>query len=128
MPKVRQNCKWIKHSPEANYISGKVYPDHDHPDLLRALRALSKYDDWVNEKLIPIACKWIDENRERVIDGMSSEEMNDMGAAIEKAYQLITEDGFIASSENAESVVGLNENNINPLWQKETEAQINQEN
>jgi len=33
-------------------------------------------------------CKWIDENRVRVIEGMSDEEMNDMGAAIENSISI----------------------------------------
>jgi hypothetical protein len=127
MGKIRQNCKWIPLLPEESDEAGKKYQGHDHPDLLRALRALSNYDIWVSDRLIPIVSKWIDENRDRVTDGMTEDEMNDMGAAIEKAYQIIKADGYIASRLEEGGKSKISTKNINPIWQETTKKYIEAE-
>ena len=54
--------------------------------------------------------------------------MNDMGAAIEKAYQLIVDDGFIESSKKNGDISSIDPKNINPLWRKITKGYIASEN
>ncbi len=125
---VRQNCKWIKLVRDENESTGSVFVESDQPDLLRALRAISDYEKWVGDRLMPIANKWIQENRERIIEGMSAEEMNDMGAAIEKAYQLIEEEGYIAERTSARESFDLDTAQINPLWKEKTKQFIECEN
>ena len=95
MSNVKQNCKWMPCKRLRSTHAGINFDISDHPSLLAALRELSDYEDWIEHRLIPIVSKWIDENRERVIEGMSEEEMNDMGASIEKAYSLLVDDGYI---------------------------------
>lgn len=121
---IRQNCKWIPTARAMKEASGLEYEASDHPDLLSALRAIGAYHSWVETRLLAIVSKWIDENRERVIEGMSAEEMNDFGAAVEKAYQLLVRDGFVAEREEAMKATALNEADINPLWQAETRRRL----
>ena len=121
---IRQNCKWIQCNRKPASYGGITFEVWDHPALLSALRELGDYQLWVEERLIPIVSKWIDENRERVIDGMSQEQMNDMGAAVEKAYELLVKDGYIATIATAVEE-GEHEDHHpiaqrNPLWQSET--------
>lgn len=124
---IRQGCHWIRCKIARTPHAGVEFKISDHPSLLAALRELSDYYEWVEERLIPIASKWIDENRERVIEGMSPEEMNDMGAAVEKAYGLLVEDGYIEERTAAEESEEHPIERQNPLWQSETRRRLGQE-
>ena len=121
---IRQNCKWIPTARSADKATGPIFDGTDHPDLLSALRAIGAYNTWVETRLLAIVSKWIDENRERVIDGMNDDEMNDFGAAVEKAYELLVADGFVAEREDAMKAAQIETKDINPLWQAETERRL----
>ncbi len=124
---VRQNCQWIGCKLVRTRHKGIEFKISDHPSLLAALRELSDYHEWVEERLIPIASKWIDENRVRVIEGMSQEEMNDMGAAIEKAHSLLVKEGYIDERTEAAETEEHPIEQQNPLWQSETRRRLGDE-
>lgn len=123
---VRQNCKWINCRRVVTQHAGIKFEISDHPSLLAALRELSDYQNWIDQRLIPIVSKWIDENRERVIENMSPDEMNDMGAAVEKAYNLLVKDGYIAERTAAVESEPHPIEQRNPLWQAETRQRLDQ--
>ena len=121
---TRQACHWINCMTLRTTHAGSNFDVSEHPSLLTALRELSSYHDWVEHRLLPIACKWIEENRERVIEGMSDDEMDDMGAAIEKAYRLLEDDGYISRGTTAAVEVDHPMERRNPLWQAETRRRL----
>ena len=125
---VRQNCKVIpKHSVRSQQDSKEgdlEYSTIKHPDFLALMRSLDRFESWVNNRLIIIASKWIDEHRDEVIAGMSEADMNDMGVAIERAYELIEQSGWVdAMSENGKSVV-ISDTTHNLSWVRKTKEMI----
>ena len=102
--------------------AGATYSDYDHPDLLRILRALDDYETWVSTRLFPIACKWIDEHREQVIEGMTEDEMNDVGAAIESAYRVLADSDWMVERQKLSAQFDFERASVNPLWHRTTEA------
>lgn len=116
---VRQNCKRIPKVRAKSEIGSDEFTLSDHPDLVATLKNISKYNEWVEDRLMPIVGKWIEENRDRIIEGMSEEEMNDTGAAVEKAYSLLVEDGYVEEREQAALEVEILPENVNPIWRKE---------
>lgn len=124
MGKVRENCRVIP-TRLAPPSPGIYVEEFDHPNLLLALRSLASYVDWVDNKLLIIASKWIEEHREEVIDGMTEQEKNDIGAAIEKAFSVIEASGWYkAQVERGKSFnveEALAQGRANPLWIKQSE-------
>lgn len=125
--KVRQNCKWIDVAPpsgedESPKLAGDCWDPLNHPALLQALRGLTVYDDWVSQRLIPIASKWIEEHREEVIRQLTEEEMDDMGAGIEAAYNVLKESGWIRERQAAAATFSAERARVNPLWFAQTTA------
>ena len=122
---IRQNCRLIRCKRMSSPHGGITFESWYHSSLLNAVRELGDYQLGVEERSIPIASKWIEENRGRVIGDMSFEQMNDMGAAVEEGYRLFVEDGCIAEISTA---VEQEEHHPvaqrNPLWQSETLRRI----
>ena len=116
---VRQNCKRIPSVRAKSEIGMDEFTLSDHPDLIATLKSFTQYNEWVEDRLMPIVGKWIEENRDRIIEGMSDEEMNDTGAAVEKAYSILVEDGYVEERKHAALDVEIPPENINPIWRSE---------
>jgi len=108
-------------------VTGDDYDIFDHPDLLRAIRGLADYDNWVSQRLIPIALKWIDEHRDEVFQGLSEEDQDDMGAVIESAYRIIQRSPWMQERREASTTFNEDEATINPKWLRRTLATIHAE-
>ena len=127
-PKVRQNCSWVKREVPQQLIKSSLHDETNHPDLLRTVRALSDYDAWVSNRLIPIVSKWIEENREEVIKDMEPDQMNDMGEAVESAYKILKESGWVDEQDESNKAGFVEESfSANPFWKKKTDALIEAE-
>jgi len=128
---VRQNCKVIpvrsmlKMGQEEGHLE---YSNLKHPDLLTLMRSLDRFESWVNDRLLIIASKWIDEHREEVTAGMSEADMNDMGVAIEAAYQLIEKSGWLAERETDAETAVVSDTTHNVTWVEQTAATVKAEN
>lgn len=127
---VRQNCKVIpvrrmlKMAQKEGHLE---YSNLKHPDLLALMRSLDRFESWVNDRLLIIASKWIDEHREEVTAGMSEADMNDMGVAIEAAYRMIEKSGWIAEREEDAETVEASEKTHNVTWVEQTAALVKAE-
>ena len=125
---VRQNCKWIKTVGLPSDETGGKFSNFDHPDLLRALRGIDDYEKWVSTRLLPIVCKWIDENRDAVTKDLSNEEMNDMGTAVEAAYNIIEKSEWMKERIKESEKIDIDSISFNPIWRRQTAAYIVAEN
>jgi len=118
---VRENCRWIPGPVmmRPNNPGIDLFP-FDNPDLLKAVDALKNYISWVDEKLVPIASKWIEEHREEVIKDMTPAQMNDMGAAIDKAFSIVAQSEWykeqMLKAETYDYERALQDGRANPLW------------
>ncbi len=110
---------------------GRLYQPYDHPDLLTALRATARYHEWVENRLMPIVCKWMDENRDKIKPSLSEEEQNDIGASVEAAYQMIADTDFwkdiLSAGEKFDFEAAADDKNINPIWRALTEKMYSAE-
>lgn len=127
---VRQACHWIPKPPaRADFVGGEVIA-HDllkHPDLMAALRGIDRYDTWVNERLLPIVGKWIDEHRDEIVPHLSEGEMDDMGAAVEAAYKLLVDQGWIDERRQEAESVQADESRHNQSWVARTRRMLDAE-
>lgn len=121
---IKQNCHLIRCRTNRTPHAGVNFDISEHPSLLSALRELSDYHDWVEYRLLPIVGKWIEENRKRIIEGMSEDEMDDIGAAVERAYKLLEDDGYIEEITKASESEEPPMERRNPLWQAETKRRL----
>lgn len=127
---VRQNCKVIPvgYVPRTGQEEGDLeYSNLKHPDLLTLMRSLDRFESWVNDRLLIIASKWIDEHREEVTAGMSEADMNDMGVAIEAAYQLIEKSGWLAERKKDAETAVVSDTTHNVTWVEQTAAMVKAE-
>jgi len=128
---VRQNCHWIpkaRVSQTKEEVEGCMeYSITQHPDLLRTLRGLTDYHRWVSERLIPIVCKWIDEHREDVTAKLTDAEMDDMGAGVEAAYNLIEQSEWMKERLAEAETFEAERDRINLSWQAKTTAFVRAE-
>jgi len=136
MGSVRGGCNWIPRCKsfraddptENEKLVGRAgeYVPFEQPDFLRTLRALGDFHDWVEGKLFPIIGKYIEEHREEITQGMTEDEMNDMGAAIEAAFKHLQTTGWLTAQDQKFVEVDeqkmFAEGRANPLWYKETLA------
>ena len=86
------------------------------------MRGLDDYDKWVSLRLIPIVCKWIDENREAVIKELSGEQMDDIGAAVEAAYKIIEKSKWMEERLKEADKLDRDAISCNPIWRRQTNS------
>ena len=91
-------------------------------------RAIDDYEKWVSSRLLPIVCKWIDENRDAVTKDMSREEMDDMGAAVEAAYKIISKSEWMKDRMLEAERLVPEQLEFNPIWRRITAEYITVEN
>ena len=116
---IRQACRVLPPLAREAVIASDAIAD-EHPSLVSALRGLEAYNRWVSEKVLVIASKWIDENREQVTKDMTAEEMDDMGSAIDAAYRLLEASDWFEERQNARKNVPADFES-NPLWRRKNE-------
>jgi hypothetical protein len=121
---VRENCRVIPRGALASRGTGIHVEPFDHPNLLLALKSLAQYVDWVDNVVLPVASRWIEEHRDEVTKGMTADEMNDIGAAMDKAFEIVSaSDWYKAQArigENFDVEAAMRENRVNPIWNKKT--------
>ncbi|ASK24777.1 hypothetical protein BSSX_2885 [Bacillus subtilis] len=88
-----------------------------------ALEHLDAFNHWVSEIVLPIAFQWIEENKEDVYKDIPSDEIDDVGIVISRAFELIKEKEAyqIGLEEYNKYVEDLNQHTldtkkINPVW------------
>ena len=63
--------------------------DDQHPSLYAAIEELMIYERWVSRVVLPIAFRWIDENKEEVYAGIKYEYKDDIGVVINAAFNAV---------------------------------------
>ena len=61
----------------------------DHPALKTAFDCLNIYNQWVSQKVIPIAVQWGEEHQHDVLDHLTVEQTKDVGAVIDAAFEKV---------------------------------------
>lgn len=61
----------------------------DHPALKTAFDCLNIYNQWVAQRVIPIAFQWIEEHHHEVHEHVAPDKHNDVGAVIAAAFELV---------------------------------------
>ncbi|WMW42120.1 hypothetical protein [Bacillus subtilis] len=123
MGQTKRNCHWVPIQP-ANFRLSKVHPDWEmHSDWIMALEHLDAYNHWVSEIVLPIAFQWIEENKEDVYKDIPSDEIDDVGIVISKAFELIREkEAYQKGLEEYKKYEkdlkeeSLDTKKINPVW------------
>ena len=88
--------------------------DDQHPSFYAALEHLMIYERWVSQVVLPIAFRWIDENRSEVYAGIKDEYKDDIGVVINAAFNAVTKKIRI----QGDHIPRL----FNPTWVKIIEA------
>jgi hypothetical protein len=110
---------------------GSLYQPYDHPDLLASLRAIARYHEWVEGRLMPIVAKWMDEHSDEFKNALSPDEQNDLGASVEAAYQVVAKSAFWqnveASGKSFDFKKAADDQAINPIWRAQTDQMFTSE-
>lgn len=123
---VQVPCMEVGPFTQDQQLTGKggAYTVYEHPDLLRALRALSDYHNWVESRLMPVACAWMEEHKDEFKSSLDEEEQDDIGASIEAAYKVVARTEWwkkIEKHNNQSDIKKILENmKPNPLWQRQS--------
>jgi hypothetical protein len=85
-----------------------------HPSLYAAIEELMIYERWVSEVVLRIAFRWIDENKDKVYNGIPYELKDDIGVVINAAFNAVMNETPIEGDKQVRA--------FNPTWVEITKA------